>query len=397
MSSLSVTNEMAQKHRVKALDGLRAFAIIFVLFSHSVWKLGFPINFRLASADFHNLFYNGWLGVDLFFVLSGFLIASQLLNKPLTRDNLRKFCCKRYFRIAPAYYISVILALLFLHVLPSINDGASIYEIFLKWWQPVLSHFSFTHDYLARSPSIDGLFWSIPVEIKFYLTLPLFIYLLLKLRKSEHQIYAIIAFYLLYVASKLAYFHSLYGVEDIKYEYYFLHVKTPFHLALDGLTMGVLSAFILRNDKIKSIKENHKIFELIFYSGLLLFFILSLSPHFLGGNATFFEITMMTPLLSLSFGCALIALVKGCVATKFFSNFILRFIAKISYSMYLTHLYALYFQMELIDKLSGVISSPTLCWLISLPAFFAAAICLAYLLYEYVEKPFINWSRNKWS
>ncbi len=397
MSSLSVTNKMIENHRIKALDGLRAFAIIFVLFSHSAWKFDSQINISFGGAEFHNFIYNGWVGVDLFFVLSGFLITAQLLKSPLTFDNIRKFFSKRYFRIAPAYYISVFLTLLLLQILPAISEGEAISDLFIEWISPLFSHMVFMHDYIGRDPSINGLFWSIPVEIKFYFLLPLLIYLLLKIRGNAKRIYIIAGFYSLFTIARGVYLYSLYSFDNIKYADYFLDIKTPFHFALDGLAVGVLCAFILRSELLKLISENSRVINSIFYVGVALFLSVSLPPHFIGGTATFFEIAIMTILFAISFGLILIALVKGCCATNFFSNRVLGFIAKISYSMYLTHIYALYFQMMLIDHIKDFVPNPTLCWLVSLPVFFTLAVCFAYLLYIYVEKPFIKWSRNRWS
>ncbi len=69
-------------NRIKALDGLRTFAIIFVLLSHSLWRYKEYVTFKIGFIELNSFLYNGWFGVDLFFVLSGFLIATQLLKKP---------------------------------------------------------------------------------------------------------------------------------------------------------------------------------------------------------------------------------------------------------------------------------------------------------------------------
>lgn len=385
-----------EKERIKALDGLRAFAILFVLFSHSAWKLDTQITLRIGDADLHNVFYNGWFGVDLFFVLSGFLIASQLLKYPLNKTNLRNFMCKRYFRIAPAYYISVLAALISLHIYPAIGVEP-LADIFATWWLPLLSHIVFLHDYIGRFPWIDGIFWSIPIEIKFYMILPLFIYLLGKLKNNTHRIFLIAGVYCTYVTLRTFYISAQYSAEDMQYLDYFFQIKTPFHMALDGLTIGVLCAFILKSDAAKRIKANTKLLDIGFYSGLALFSVLALTPHFINDIATFFERAIMTSLFSLSFGIILLCLVKGCSATEFFSHNILRFIARISYSLYLTHTYALSLQELLITQLQHYISSPTLCWVISMPVFLGCAIITAMILYRVVEKPVIDWSRKKWA
>ncbi|MBL0272153.1 MAG: acyltransferase [Chitinophagaceae bacterium] len=87
-----------------SLDGLRGVAILLVVFLH---------NF-----GFMNYFFFGWLGVDLFFVLSGFLITDILL-KTLDKPNfLRNFYMRRILRIFPLFYLTLII---FLLIIPNIK------------------------------------------------------------------------------------------------------------------------------------------------------------------------------------------------------------------------------------------------------------------------------------
>ncbi|MBX9689523.1 MAG: acyltransferase, partial [Candidatus Obscuribacterales bacterium] len=89
---------------IPALDGLRAISILLVLAFHDIG----PITSQIGHA------YSGWIGVDVFFVISGYLITSILLKEASANNgefSLRKFYIRRWLRIAPAYYAFLAVAL----------------------------------------------------------------------------------------------------------------------------------------------------------------------------------------------------------------------------------------------------------------------------------------------
>ncbi|HSM60196.1 MAG TPA: acyltransferase family protein, partial [Longimicrobiales bacterium] len=97
--------------QLHALDGLRALAILLVLFRHGFKVVDFAAVQQTSSSPLMSAYAvlarSGWMGVDLFFVLSGFLIGGQLLKfyesaRPL--GILRRFYVNRFFRIIPAYF-----------------------------------------------------------------------------------------------------------------------------------------------------------------------------------------------------------------------------------------------------------------------------------------------------
>ncbi len=145
---------MAQAYRPQ-LDGLRAIAIGLVGIEHfgGPWlREHFPIG-------------AGALGVHLFFVLSGFLITRNLLfrlERASAGEVIRRFYIGRAVRLMPAYYLTL-LALFALGV-PEVHD-------FILW------HLTYTSNYLAAMGGPLLVFWSLAVEEQFYLLLPLLILL----------------------------------------------------------------------------------------------------------------------------------------------------------------------------------------------------------------------------
>jgi peptidoglycan/LPS O-acetylase OafA/YrhL len=150
---LGIDPRFQDRERQPGLDLLRALAIIVVVIYHA-GIMGFPMPGRVHRW--------GWIGVDLFFVLSGYLIGGQLLA-PLARDqsiNLGRFFARRALRIMPAYF--VILAIYIF--LPSWRE----YPEMTLWWKFVVSVQNIgLHGGTAFSHA-----WSLAVEDQFYLALP---------------------------------------------------------------------------------------------------------------------------------------------------------------------------------------------------------------------------------
>src|SRR6059058_5913334 len=142
------------RERQPGLDLLRALAIIVVVIYHAA-LFGFKLPGRVDRF--------GWIGVDLFFVLSGYLIGGQLLA-PLARDqriNLGRFFTRRALRIMPAYF--VVLAVYFL--LPSWREYSEMSQPF---WKFLLS----VQNIALHGGTAFSHAWSLAVEDQFYLALP---------------------------------------------------------------------------------------------------------------------------------------------------------------------------------------------------------------------------------
>jgi peptidoglycan/LPS O-acetylase OafA/YrhL len=154
------------RERQPGLDLLRALAIIVVVIYHA-GIMGFPLPGRV-----HRF---GWIGVDLFFVLSGYLIGGQLLA-PLARGqhiNLRRFFARRALRILPAYL--VVLSIYF--SLPSWREYP---EMSQPLWKFLVSVQNIgLHGGTAFSHA-----WSLAVEDQFYLILPLILLFMNRWRRA---------------------------------------------------------------------------------------------------------------------------------------------------------------------------------------------------------------------
>ena len=149
-----VDPRFTDRERQPGLDLLRALAIVVVVIYHA-GIMGFPL-----SGNVHRF---GWIGVDLFFVLSGYLIGGQLLA-PLLRGQriyLGTFFARRALRIMPAYF--VVLAIYFL--LPSLREYP---EMSQPLWKFLLS----VQNIALHGGTAFSHAWSLAVEDQFYLVLP---------------------------------------------------------------------------------------------------------------------------------------------------------------------------------------------------------------------------------
>ena len=167
---LGVDPRFTDRERQPGLDLLRALEIIVVVIYHAA-LFGFKLPGRVDRF--------GWIGVDLFFVLSGYLIGGQLVA-PLARGNkinLGRFFARRVLRIMPAYF--VVLAVYFL--LPSWREYP---EMSQPLWKFLLSIQNIAlHGGTAFSHA-----WSLAVEDQFYLALPFLLFFLYRRPRTAFMV-----------------------------------------------------------------------------------------------------------------------------------------------------------------------------------------------------------------
>jgi peptidoglycan/LPS O-acetylase OafA/YrhL len=174
-SHLQPTTAHPDPQREPVLDGIRGIAILIVLFHHLVYSSGIDRGFWF-DLQFFRLGYSSWVGVDLFFVLSGFLITGILYEAKGSERYFSSFYGRRVLRIFPLYYGFLLFAvLLFPHWLPP--ESAQNLQQNQHWYWLYLSNF-----YVAlegwQDPTHLGHFWSLAIEEQFYLLWPMAVWAL---------------------------------------------------------------------------------------------------------------------------------------------------------------------------------------------------------------------------
>ena len=161
-----------ERGHILALDGLRGIAILLVVASH------FVSNLRITADGWAwplvTLAHAGWTGVDLFFVLSGFLITGILIDARGSNSYFKAFYARRALRILPAYYGFLFIIFVMLPLLRvGVGDNAMLARQHQGWYWLHLTNIMMALGELpGHGPYPSTLFWSLAVEEQFYLVWP---------------------------------------------------------------------------------------------------------------------------------------------------------------------------------------------------------------------------------
>ena len=312
--------------RLRELDFLRGIAIILVLLRH-IPLFSFTENM-------------GWIGVDLFFVLSGFLVSGLLFKEFLKFGNIRPklFLIRRGFKIYPIYYIFY-LPYLYVIIRSQTFDIAGF-----------LSDLTFTQNYIWGWGYAFAASWSLAIEEHFYFGFTLFVWLSIKYRKiifqkSETTLIKTKSFEFI-VAAILIICLILRLLSNIIFPQYLIRNFTMTHLRIDSLMFGVLISYLyyFKNDYLNRLFQSQK------YLLCTIAFLGLMWTPFIDPVPSFFVKTIGFTLLYISFGILLISFLFeskiNFILNKLFTSFIVNIISKIgvcSYSIYIIHKFVISF------------------------------------------------------
>jgi peptidoglycan/LPS O-acetylase OafA/YrhL len=177
LSNKDATTEKALL-RIPELDGLRGVAILMVLSFHFINNqlTGAQFGFKSSLAKITSF---GWIGVDLFFVLSGFLIGSILIRNKRSKNYFSTFYIRRLVRIMPNYYLLLVVFL----IISAIPTFQSNYFLTGNRVIPTWSYFAMIHNFFMAGQHNLGntsisIAWSIGIEEQFYIVFPFIVYFL---------------------------------------------------------------------------------------------------------------------------------------------------------------------------------------------------------------------------
>jgi peptidoglycan/LPS O-acetylase OafA/YrhL len=284
---MSVSNPGAfVARRIPELDGLRGIAIWLVLINHISESYGGPV-----AGDLKLVLRQGWIGVDLFFVLSGFLIGGILIDSRRARNFFQVFYVRRFFRIVPLYWLVFMLSLVSLTgIIPHLGE---VRQSDVPWW----AFLTFTHNFWMATGRPEmvifmGVTWSLAVEEQFYLTAPM----LVRFLGERWLVWCLAAIIILAPVLRLILYLWLSGDAQRAAAYQLMPCRA------DALGLGMLAALLLRRS------GPWKFFT---HNGRMLHIALMLGAiglvWFLSTNIT------LTPLLPAAFAYTWIALFFLCM------------------------------------------------------------------------------------
>jgi peptidoglycan/LPS O-acetylase OafA/YrhL len=332
---------------IPTLDGWRAIAVLLVIGAHAIPML--KNSDTLWGKYLISLFIHAGLGVDIFFALSGYLICTMLLDekKFYGSVNLASFYTRRAFRIIPPIlaYLSVLFFMKLWSVIPSIG--------FFEMGSVIL----FFRNYISGGTWYTAHFWSLAVEEHFYFIMPL-VFMLFSLRMSL-KLTIILAF----ACAVIRWIEFNYG--------FFVGSNLEFRTEnrWDALMYGALLAQLLHRDSIRIFLKN----RLTFYTALVIVIIAAvLLINFTSLSARRTIVAVTLPILI----CYTVLHPEKWIG-RFLESSGMRWIGKLSYSLYIWQMFFL------------VPGNRNFSFLQSFPwAFFCIAAC-ALVSYKWIEKPMI--------
>jgi peptidoglycan/LPS O-acetylase OafA/YrhL len=364
---------MVGKHYPE-LDGIRGIAILLVLMFHC--RIIFMPQ-SMAEKTYFAFAESLWVGVDLFFVLSGFLITGILLDTYQRKDYFRSFYIRRILRIFPLYYSVIFLVTIASHVTkfealqqPSVIAQTS-YWLYLQNW---LTLFNF------HPTSILGHFWSLAIEEQFYLLWPALV--LFAARRNAIGKLCISAIVIAFIIRAILVHQIGQNIGETQPAYFVTFSR------IDALALGSFAAYLFHErHSLESFRPAASWLALI--SMVVITIIVITQKGFNGHNSIVLYFGLLP--LAVFFSSLLMLALTSNKQNKlriFLRGSWLRFIGKISYGIYIFH-----WPVIVLLKQSWLSITPVNFWINQIGFILLVGACslmIAWLSYQYFESPFLR-------
>jgi peptidoglycan/LPS O-acetylase OafA/YrhL len=351
--------------KLKFIDSIRGVAILMVIFGH--------IGQEIKGLSFipHLLTSYGQMGVQLFFVASAYTLCLSATNRLSESHSLKKYAIRRFFRIAPVYYLGL-LGYFFLALFLTWNKSG-IVSIPSKYnYINILTNVFFVHGfYMPANNNIVPGGWSIGTEMAFYVLFPFLFYFGTKITDSSVKkglVFLSSVFIFSQLLLCLISFLTGFYVESNNFLYYNLVNQLPVFCV--GITYYLI--------------ENNLKFKTDWKFDFMIFIVLSLFSLLLW-NSNWQNIFSIIPFISAISFVFLMNVLKKKEVLNF--NFLTK-IGAVSYSMYIIHFALLNFSGSISMRLSEFVNKNIMLFVLFLITV-TITFLVAVISEKYVEKPFI--------
>ncbi len=320
----------------------------------------------------HKLFNNGWMGVDLFFVLSGFLITGILRKDKDRRFYWKRFYIKRATRILPPMLLTCLLTYIFI-------PNAKLITI--------LGYIFTFGGIIDLDPSrfieAVGPFWSLAVEEHFYLVWPFAVRFL-----NRRQAMVLLSFLIVFIPLLRMVFSHPMPTAALSVTYFL----TPFRI--DEMAFGCFLALLIENPVSAELLRRYS--GVGFISVAVIYFCTWIKLHHIyfypGGHTKLFDALGYWLIAFASFCLvAHVYLNRESLTARLFSISPLAFLGRISYGIYLYHILIRTLILWCLGMDSKAIESQRTAFIFDFPI----TVIISWISYKYYEKPLIDWGRKR--
>ncbi len=365
-----MNKELQNNQRIFGLDVVRAVAITLVLFSHVYYLIDSTNPFLISISG---LF--GFTGVELFFVLSGFLIGSILLKMYVTHHFSKKqvlvFLKRRWFRTLPAYYLVLVL-----NILLAIYLGYSIEG----WWR----YFLFLQNFSSYHIIIFTESWSLSIEEFTYILTPLVLFFVGKFfQTNRKRSFLFVSLLLLLFFNVMRYIYYLNSsITDM--EAWNLNIKSLVIYRIDAIVIGFVVAWLHYYYKDVLRKYAFYAFVISVHLFFLQFVVFNVYGFDINTKPLYFRVFYFT-FSAFTFALGLPIFVYWNKANIKITKAV-EFVSKISYSIYLLHYSIITVLLKYILNELQISISASLIVVI----YIFITILFSYLMYRFYEKPMMK-------
>lgn len=314
--------------RNKNIDIIRSIAILSVVFYHIFAITGITINYPIIRTF---IFYGGEFGVSIFFILSGYSIYCSLKNKELSGEKFSywNYLGKRIKRLAPQYYFSLSLILLFTGGAVYLSQGHLL---------NLFSHVFFFHNlFPSIAGAISGVCWTLGVIFQFYIIAPYIYKIIKKYPKITMIISVIISIVLKYLI-----FHFIFSTAKETNSFYYFSYGRQLFTSIDHFVLGMFIAQL----GMKENKSNNICNVVICVISIILLYILLrvgtfINIPFINNTGIYSDCTMgyiWHSIMAIILGLGIYSFSKIKLKLNSLVGRFLLFISKYEYGIYIWHL-----------------------------------------------------------